>query len=157
MEKNSFDQSLKPITRRKLLTRGLSLSLSVCLSLSVSALFASFSPCLHPLSLSFSLSLLTSIPTLSRHLLCIHFVCLNLSFCLSLPFTHLLTSSHDLIHHFPFYALRTREYSTFSCHNIHRRAHRQTKLCFYEYIEMTHAILYFRSPFSSLLISTDKY
>lgn len=35
MEKNSFDQSLKPITRRKLLTQGLSSAVCLCLLLSL--------------------------------------------------------------------------------------------------------------------------
>lgn len=65
MEKNSFDQSLKPITRRKLLTRGLSLSV-----------------CLPPFSLS-SLSL------------CLCSLCIFLSCLLSPPSSSLFTHFHS--------------------------------------------------------------
>lgn len=68
MEKNSFDQSLKPITRRKLLTRGL--SSAVCLSL---------------LSLHLSNMTPPSLPLLSLHSRPFLLSFVQTSPCLSLP------------------------------------------------------------------------
>lgn len=66
MEKNSFDQSLKPITRRKLLTQGL--SSAVCLSLlslHLSDMTPPFLPLLSLHSRSFLLSYIQTSPCLS--------------------------------------------------------------------------------------------
>ena len=57
MEKNSFDQSLKPITRRKLLTRGLSLSVSFSPGLCSLCIFLSTPPFYFPFFFPPALSL----------------------------------------------------------------------------------------------------
>lgn len=81
MEKNSFDQSLKPITRRKLLTRSLSFSLCVCLPLSLSLLSLHLSPLFilfhfHSFSSSF----------------------LHISVCIPFSLSLVCTSVHSLAH-----------------------------------------------------------
>lgn len=92
MEKNSFDQSLKPITRRKLLTRGLSLCLSLPFSLSLL--------CLQPLSLPL-LCLLT--PHTLLFPLFLFILCAYFCFALCLLFEH--PFSRHLIHIFFYFML----------------------------------------------------
>lgn len=105
MEKNSFDQSLKPITRRKLLTRGLSLSFSP--SLCSLCIFLFMPP---PFSLSPHFLYLLPFP-LSRHLISFFSACISHFFSHAHLFAHLFTLLPDLLHLFYISCSTTREYS----------------------------------------------